>query len=335
MKKFIFTFIILPLFLQADETDCLDALESARPFTRLTDEQKEERNRIDNQVVEFTFAVVNGEYDRMNQMIEEGFDPNTTAYFSGQNALHRLATPGRTNDVMILLGLEQVNPNELTKYNRQTALISTIIGKQSVTAIAMLDRSDVDENISDILGQTPLMHAAKNELVGVIIALSRRDGLKVNAQDNGKKTALIHAVLSGDLPTVEALLERRDIDPNIIGYGGVPSWMLAIYERKPIIAKKILEHPNIDPEIKNLPRYNELLFVLGYRQILLAKLILHEEQIFHKMEHIKNCAIENAIELCKAVPRRAGFLKDRVTQLIEYIKDGLKEAKHRDRDYRD
>ena len=79
----------------------------------------------------------------------------------------------------------------------------------------LLERGDVDPNLPDSDGRTPLWLSAKRREEGVVKLLLARSDVDPNSPDGNGRTPLWFAVWTGHEGIVKLLLARGDVDPNL------------------------------------------------------------------------------------------------------------------------
>ena len=93
----------------------------------------------------------------------------------------------------------------------------------------MLERDDVDVNLKDENGVTPLLWAIAKGHESMVRLLLERDDVDVNLKDENGATPLSWAIAKGHESVVRLLLERDDVDVNLKDENGVTllSWAIA------------------------------------------------------------------------------------------------------------
>jgi len=131
----------------------------------------------------------------------------------GNTPLVWAAWSGHEGVVKILLGRDDVNPNNSGR-NKHTPLSSaTSYGHEGVVKI-LLGRDDVNPDKPGFLEQTPLCWAARNGHEGVVKILLERDDVNPEKWNNHGKTPLCFAAQNGHEGVVKILLGRDDVNPN-------------------------------------------------------------------------------------------------------------------------
>ena len=116
----------------------------------------------------------------------------------------------------------------------------------NVDFIDLLDETGSDEkkpgldfNAANIIGGTPLHHAAANGHVEEVKLLLSK-GASVSVEDLSKRTALHYAVLGGNIGVVEALLEKK-ANPTAVDIHGRSPLHMAVATTNSVIVRKLLE----------------------------------------------------------------------------------------------
>ena len=86
----------------------------------------------------------------------------------------------------------------------------------------LLDADGIDVNMDNEEGRTPLVCAAVNGAVAILIWLLNADGIDVNATPDGTDSALALASENGEKEVVRALLSVRGVEVNRAVGGWTP-----------------------------------------------------------------------------------------------------------------
>ena len=128
--------------------------------------------------------------------------------------------------IELLLG-QDIDVNRQNNYGVTAFYHAVDRGHYKVIKL-LLDRDDIDHNIPDNHGCTPLFIAVSgsNRSVQVVDLLLRKKGIDVNARDEKGSTALAlvcttKARSEDTVDFVRLLLSHPDTDPNILDNNGV------------------------------------------------------------------------------------------------------------------
>lgn len=107
--------------------------------------------------------------------------------------------------LFLLLTVSACNPGKAHNPNNDALLRAAAAGNGD-TVKTLLTASDIDVNVKDETGATPLILAARNGHDGVVktLLIARAD---INAKDNQGKTAMMYASTAGHDDTVRALMQ--------------------------------------------------------------------------------------------------------------------------------
>jgi ankyrin repeat protein len=114
--------------------------------------------------------------------------------------------------------------------------------------VSYLISCGLDVNAKNILGETPLTFACKQEHFEVV-ELLLKNGADVNASHNHGNTALHYASISGDWHTIETLIEYG-ADVNAVNNEGCTAMHFACYGKNTKIVRYLLKH-GLDINAKN------------------------------------------------------------------------------------
>ena len=205
----------------------------------------------------------------------------------GFTALTWAARQGCEEVVKILLGRQDVNPNQSENRYNETALKWAIINSHEGVVRMLLERKDVNLNPGDTgYGGKLLMLAVngREEVANerIVKMFLEREDINSNTENWELSMALFVAVRNAQNEVVKMLLERDDIDPNKIAAaecGGTPL-LLAVSQGYDEVVKTLLERDDIDPN-KAATRDGEtpltMAAELGYEGV--VKMLLERDDI--------------------------------------------------------
>lgn len=115
---------------------------------------------------------------------------------------------GHENIVRILLRAPKIDVNVRTGHSAWTALSQAIILKRFELIEHLLQVPDIDVNISDNEGNTPLIHAAKLGREDMVKLLLQMPGININAKTENGDTALLQATWRCHHAVVKLIQEK-------------------------------------------------------------------------------------------------------------------------------
>jgi ankyrin repeat protein len=121
--------------------------------------------------------------------------------------------------VKLLLERGDVDPDLTDKAGRTPLSYAAEFGREGVVKL-LLEHGDVNTDLSDNDGRTPLSYAAESESEGVVKLLLERGDANVDLADDGGRTTLSYAAESGSDGAVKLLLERGNVCPNSQDHDG-------------------------------------------------------------------------------------------------------------------
>jgi ankyrin repeat protein len=134
---------------------------------------------------------------------------------SGNNALHRAAMGWHgVDNLKMLMGAFVLNDIDLNIRNRRgmTPLALAVETDNESQVEALLSVESVDVNVADHEGRTPLHHAVRLRNEDSIRLLLGRDGIQLNMQDKGGLTPLALAVASPGYRLFDMLWRFKGVD---------------------------------------------------------------------------------------------------------------------------
>jgi len=134
-----------------------------------------------------------------------------------------------------------------------TPLLWAVIHNKARVSKLLPGSGDVDPNISDSEGRTPLFLASAGGPDGLLTSSeASRDGeVNINLSDNENQTLLWQAVCHGYESIARLPFERNDVCPNLFDtWGQTPLWQAAVQEHDGI-AKLFIERNDVNPNLYN------------------------------------------------------------------------------------
>jgi ankyrin repeat protein len=193
-------------------------------------------------------------------------------------ALQVAAKQGHVRLVEILLNVNGINSNFRGGWLQAAPILFAAIEGHGAIVELLLSAVNIDPDVPDSEGSTPLMYACWGGHVSIVRQLLARDDVDCNSLgsgwtpltiackfghieivnllldkddvdvnlSNGRSTPLITAVETGLVEVVESLLTRVDLKPNIVNNHGDHALGYAVFLGKVDIVKLLLDHPGID-----------------------------------------------------------------------------------------
>ena len=175
-----------------------------------------------------------------------GFWQDTTGdQYLTETSLGVAAVIGKAKIVERLLEREDVDVN-LPDEGGRSPLSSAACQGHSAIVRLLLTRKDIDVNSRDILGRTPLWRAVERGREDVVRQLLRTKNTQVNCVNDSGRSPLSWAVYEGHEGIVKLLLRYADIDVNAEDRFGRTALHIAAQEGYPAIVKLLSDHPDVD-----------------------------------------------------------------------------------------
>ena len=166
--------------------------------------------------------------------------------FRGYTSLHWAAARGHEGAVKILLGRDDVSPDEPNNYGETPLFMAARNGHEGAVK-TLLGRDDVDPNKANRQGLTPFLLAACFGHAGVVKILLARNSINPD-KDSSLGAPLYNAALHGHEGVVKTLLGRGDVDPNKHNDGETPLYVAAWGGHEGVV-KILLERADVTPDI--------------------------------------------------------------------------------------
>jgi ADP-sugar diphosphatase len=180
--------------------------------------------------------------------------------------------------VKLFLARADVDVN-LTNKNGQSPLsIAVLYGREAIVNL-FLDRADVDVNLADENGQSPLSIAVLYGREAIVNLFLDRADVDVNLADEYGETLLWKTASQGHKETVKLFLAQADIDVNLAdNYNQTPLWGAAS-EGHEAVVKLFLDRADIDVNLANRRGETLLSIAALYGREAVVKLFLNRADV--------------------------------------------------------
>ena len=148
--------------------------------------------------------------------------------------------------VKLLLERRDVNPNLPDSLGQTPLSMAALWGHESVVKL-LLKRGDINPNFPDRNGSTALWFAARWGHEGVVKLLLERGDVNPNPSDSNGQTPLLFAILRADQGVVKLLLQRGDVNPNSSDSKGRKPLSFAAVRGHEGVVKLLLTRRDVDP----------------------------------------------------------------------------------------
>ncbi|EAT87959.1 hypothetical protein SNOG_04199 [Parastagonospora nodorum SN15] len=148
---------------------------------------------------------------------------------------------------------EDIEGQNLSKHRYKKNTLSQAAKEGDASAVELLLRStEIDPNVRDEEGRTPLSVAALHGHEKIVKVLLQNDKVDPDSRDDRGRTPLSHAALSGHEAVVRLFLDDERVDPNLKDTTGNNPFSRVVRDgtRPIVIAKMLLESGkfNLDPK---------------------------------------------------------------------------------------
>ncbi|RPA96534.1 hypothetical protein L873DRAFT_1791529 [Choiromyces venosus 120613-1] len=160
----------------------------------------------------------------------EGCDVNQQDS-EGNTPLLYAVVKGHDRMIKLLLQREDINPDISNRWGQTPFFCAAALGYDVVVQL-LLQEENLNPEEPDELGRSPLLLAAANGHVRVVELLLEREHVNPNSTDNNGRTPLSFAAEEGHEDIVKLLLGRGDIDPGKPDIDSqAPLWFASMYGR--------------------------------------------------------------------------------------------------------
>ena len=221
----------------------------------------------------FKRAVLQGHGDIVSLLLERD---DLNQYLSGTNVAALLCAAirrGHESVVRLLMAQKQVNPNNVCPCHLHRTLLGVAIyhGSESVVQ-SFLERKDV--HVNTLKGQlTPLCIAAKLGKTEMVRLLLKRPDLDLNMTDQYGKTPLLHATCRGNESTVSLLLKHSRSDHNSVDVNKRSTSLTTASVDDPIVQLR-MDHPMTCPNFGDLEGWTPLLAAVVIESNTIVELLM-------------------------------------------------------------
>ncbi|KAJ3527065.1 hypothetical protein NMY22_g9920 [Coprinellus aureogranulatus] len=218
------------------------------------------------------------------------------------------------SSLRLFLSCNSLNPNH-QDLKGNTILIRACTGNNIAVVELLLQRPDINLNISNLCGTTALMVAVKHggaistRLARLLIGHSNfvdNITLNLNRADGEGRTVLHHAVeakeprvasLTSKGDTLKYLLSLPELDPNLLDKGGRAPIHLASYHGAPGVIKALVRRPDVNINLPDQYGSTALHILSQHSHILAAlPLIWQASTNINALDHRGNAAIHICAE---------------------------------------
>jgi ankyrin repeat protein len=179
-------------------------------------------------------------------LAQKNIQVNSTAE-QGLTALMMAVISGNTAVLKAILEHKDLDANakcQDTEVLEGASTLGLIAGKGAEDmARLMLEHPDIDPELPDMWGRTPLARAAIQGHVGMVKLLLERNDVSVNSFDANGDTPLIHAAEEGEKLVVQELLNQVQIQVAAINDDGQTALTAAAFQGHECIVQMLLD-PN-------------------------------------------------------------------------------------------
>ena len=186
--------------------------------------------------------------------------------------LHIACINGINESVKILLKSAKPTPLSL-------AWVPDKVGGETVSRF--LKYPQINVNVRDKDGWTPLLLACVNNKIDIVKELLNHSQLDINIQDNGGYTALMWSIDPAvDIDITNILISHPNLDINLQNKIGFTA-LLCACQYNSIIEKVniLLQHPKIDINLKTIDNYTALSLSSVLKKVDIVKLLLQKNAI--------------------------------------------------------
>jgi len=146
------------------------------------------------------------------------------------------------------------------------------------TAEILLERNDVNPDIADKNGRTPLSWAASHGNVVFVKMLLERNGVNPDMPDRRGRTPILWAAIYGYTEVVKILLEHR-IDPDVADESGRTPLSWAVTGEQVGIVEMLLERNDVNPDRADDCGRTPLSFAAEYGYRKAVEILLKREDV--------------------------------------------------------
>jgi len=188
-----------------------------------------------------------GIIDMVASLVEVGGCDINQTDCTGSAPLVWAALNGHEGVVKILLGQDDINPDQRGMYGRTPLWCAAFYGHEEVVKM-LLGQDDVTLDIPDGSNRTPLACAAENGHEGVVKLLLGREDINPEKRGIYGRTPLWSAAFYGHEGVVKMLLERDDVDPDKLDITArTPLWGAAEIGHEGVV-KILLGRDDVNPD---------------------------------------------------------------------------------------
>ena len=180
--------------------------------------------------------------------------------------------------VKSLLAMGQMDINLRDNYGQTPLFCGAGSGYEAVVRL-LLTTDQVDVNLQDNAWRTPLSMAALNGHEAVVRLLLTADHVDVNLQDNVGQTPLLIAALNGHKVVVRLLLATDHVDVNLQDEIGQTPLLVAALNGHEAVVRLLLTADQIDVNLQNRLGQTPLYFAARDGNEAIVRLLLTTDQV--------------------------------------------------------
>ena len=165
--------------------------------------------------------------DKVKLLLDRNVDPDFLGAQGRTAFMIACSMPNKQDLDLIEFLLDQgIDGNRQDAFFGETAFHCAVTRGCSKVLEFLLDRDDIDPNVPDAGGNTPLFRAVRDREFAVADLILRKTGIDVNARDDGGSTLLARVCTypqadDDTVDFVDSLLSHYGADPNIVDNDGV------------------------------------------------------------------------------------------------------------------
>ncbi|KAL3456230.1 hypothetical protein BJX64DRAFT_48158 [Aspergillus heterothallicus] len=193
-------------------------------------------------------------------------------------ALLQAAQNGLSDEVRMLLADDELNINVPDALGRTPLCCAASMG-HAATVRELLADGRAEPTRLDKSDREPIADAAINGHEGVVKLLLADSRVDPNAQDRIQQTALCKACYQGHEAVVQELLVDKRIDPNIPDYANMTPLHIAVEMGEKTVVRLLLADSRVNPTLQDIRGRTSLHIAARYNRETLVRLLLADPRI--------------------------------------------------------